>query len=299
MLITLNNATLTAIIDTMGAQLISLKDTTGKEYIWQRDPDVWARCSPLLFPAVGNSRNDKTIIEGSSYHLPKHGFCKESDFAAKDITETKATFWIRASEFTKTMYPYDFCLSLTYTLTEQGISMDYQVDNEDSRKIYYALGAHPGFCCPLEDSESFEDYQLKFEHKETLHALIYDCEALQFDCNHRELILDQSDTLPLSYHLFDRDALYFDHLDSRKVSILNPGTGQGIEVSYPDFSSVAFWTPNGQQAPFLCIEPWNGSAIRSDEDDIFTHKHGIQTLEIGEHKTYHLGIRILPSKELK
>ena len=30
----------TASIDSFGAQLISLKDPSHKEYIWQRDPDV-------------------------------------------------------------------------------------------------------------------------------------------------------------------------------------------------------------------------------------------------------------------
>ena len=38
MLITLKNVFLTAVIDTTGAQLLSLKDKDGKEYMWQRDP---------------------------------------------------------------------------------------------------------------------------------------------------------------------------------------------------------------------------------------------------------------------
>ena len=60
MIITLKNGCLTAGIDTMGAQLISLKDKEGTEYIWQRDPEVWKNCSPILFPIVGNLRNDRT-----------------------------------------------------------------------------------------------------------------------------------------------------------------------------------------------------------------------------------------------
>ena len=54
MIITICDSKTTASIDTLGAQLISMKDASGKEYIWQRDPAVWARCSPLLFPSVGN-----------------------------------------------------------------------------------------------------------------------------------------------------------------------------------------------------------------------------------------------------
>ena len=62
MIITISDpkAHVTASIDSAGAQLISLKDKTDKEYIWQRDPDIWPRCSPLLFPVVGNWRDWRT-----------------------------------------------------------------------------------------------------------------------------------------------------------------------------------------------------------------------------------------------
>ena len=74
MIITLNNEKFTASIDSLGAQLISLKDASGKEYIWQRDPAFWKNCSPLLFPIVGNCRDGKTCIEGAWSEIPKHGF---------------------------------------------------------------------------------------------------------------------------------------------------------------------------------------------------------------------------------
>lgn len=292
-MITLNNQKMSASIDSMGAQLISLKDASGKEYMWQQNPEFWARCSPLLFPAIGNSRNGKTIIEDKVYDLPKHGFCKDMDFQVCNQTKSCVSFQISSCEFTKSMYPYEFQLSLTYTLTDDGIFMDYLVENQDNRTIWFCLGAHPGFNCPLEDGERFEDYQLEFEQKETLSALVYDLEKLQFDHEWRIPVLEDSRVLPLDYHLFDRDALYFDQITSRKAAIIHPVTRRGIEVDYSGFSSVAFWTPTFKNAPFLCVEPWNGSAIRSDEDDYFINKHDVQSLKQGESRTYHLGIRVL------
>ena len=41
MLITLTDSKTTAVIDSTGAQLISLKDPSGREYIWQRAPKFW------------------------------------------------------------------------------------------------------------------------------------------------------------------------------------------------------------------------------------------------------------------
>lgn len=284
---------MTAVINSVGAELISLKNASDKEYMWQKDPEFWTGCSPLLFPAIGNSRNGKTIIEDTWYDMPKHGFCRGIDFQIKHQEASSVTFWISDSEHTKTMYPYSFYLSLTYTLKEDGISMDYLVKNQEDRAIYYSLGAHPGFRCPMEEGERFEDYQLEFEHNETLSALVYDLEKLQFDRNTQVPILKNSRILPLNYRLFDQDAVYFDNITSRKVSLVHSVTKKGVEVSYPSFSSVAFWTPTKKDAPLLCVEPWNGSAICSDEDDEFIHKHDIQKLEMGETKAYHLRIKIL------
>ena len=49
----------------------------------------------------------------------------------------------------------------------------------------------------------------------------------------------------------------------------------------------------GGKAPFLCLEPWNGSGIFHQDDDIFAHKHGILTLESGKEKSYHLEISLI------
>lgn len=293
MIITLTHETISASIDTLGAQLISMKDASGKEYIWQRDPAYWKNCSPLLFPAVGNSRNGKTLLEGMWYEMPKHGFGKEMEFAVKNQTETSACFIITADEHTKTMYPYDFTLSLTYSLTTDGVNVDYQVTNPENRDIHYCLGAHPGFLIPLQDGEQFSDYRLEFEQEEEAFATVYDAKQMQFDVKHQLPLLNRTNILPLSYHLFDNDAVYFDNLKSRSVSILHPGTKKGIKVDFPGFQTVAFWTPDHKQAPFLCVEPWNGSAICSDEDDEFIHKNHIQTLKPQESKNYVMGIHIL------
>ncbi len=293
MIVTLKNDTFTAKVDSLGAQLISLQDAKGTEYIWQRDPAYWQNCSPLLFPTVGNCRNGKTMIEGEWFEIPKHGFCKTTDFAVEQTAADAAVFTIRDSRETRSMYPYAFRLTLTYTLTADGLSMDYLVENLDFKPIFYHIGAHPGFICPLCDGERFEDYVLEFEKEETAASMVYNAEHMQFDVNHRKPMLDHSKILPLSYDLFVDDAIFFDEIRSRKVAIKNPATGKGVEVDYQDFETVAFWTAMPSKGPFLCVEPWNGSAVRSDEDDELKNRHFIQTMNAGEKKEYHMGIRIL------
>ncbi|ADL05599.1 aldose 1-epimerase family protein [Lacrimispora saccharolytica] len=293
MLVTLHDTKATAVIDSIGAQLLSFKDSAGTEYIWQRDPEFWSKCSPLLFPIVGNCRNNQTRLEGRTWEIPKHGFCREADFAVTQQAKTSAAFEIRDTEETKRFYPYSFRLSLSYTLIDGSLYMEYQVFNTEERTIYYCLGAHPGFNCPMENGASLEDYDLVFEKEETISSMVYDCKNLEFNPGNRISRLKESRILSLNRELFKDDAVYFDDLKSRAVSIINRNTGRGVEVSFPGFETVAFWSPYPGEAPFVCVEPWNGSAIYATEDDEFIHKNHVQTLKPGKAKSYGLSIKIL------
>ena len=157
--------------------------------------------------------------------------------------------------------------------------------------MYYQLGAHPGFNCPLQSVERFEDYVLEFEQEETAGYHSYDLNCMEFNMNSYTPILDHAAVIPLTHELFANDAIFFTDLRSKKVTLKNPATGYGVEVSYPDFATVAFWTAAATKAPFLCVEPWNGSAIRSDEDDNFLNRHFLQKLEGGESKGYRVEIK--------
>ena len=130
-----DNAThTTAAIESLGAQLVSLKDASGKEYIWQRNPDIWPRCSPLLFPVVGNCRNGRTRFEGEWFEMEKHGFCKESDFTVVRQSDHTVTFRLAANAQTRRSYPYEFVLSLTYRLKNGVLLLDYCVENSRSEE---------------------------------------------------------------------------------------------------------------------------------------------------------------------
>lgn len=226
------------LLNTLGAELNSYSNPSGNEYVWNSDPTYWLRSSPLLFPTVGNVRNGETVIKDHIYQMPKHGFCKESEFEVTEQTEDSVTFLLKANEETLKHYPYDFKLYLSYHLNGSTLSMDYRVINKVSQKA-------------------------------------------------------EGNTLPLTISMFDQDAVFFEHTNSHHVSFVNAVTGKGVSVYYPDFESLAIWTPAGGKAPFLCLEPWNGSGIFHQDDDIFAHKHGILTLESGKEKAYHLEISLI------
>lgn len=291
--ITLSSENYQIRVNTIGAELKSFQAPCGKEFIWHSDPAYWMRSSPLLFPTIGNVRNNKTNFNGIEYPMPRHGFCKDMEFELLTIGDNYATFLLTSNEETKKSYPYHFKLLLSYELHGSKIRITYQVINKSEEAMYYHIGAHPGFMCPLETGETLEDYVLQFEKKEHIKSTLYDTSKLCFLSSKSYICLEHSSVLPLSSKMFDHDAIYFRHTNSRAVSLINPTTQKGIHLAYPDFSSVAFWTPAGGSSPFICIEPWNGAAIFDDEDDIFYHKRDVQTLKHDEGATYHLEISLL------
>ena len=116
MLLTVKNQGYTATIETLGAELKSYKNETGKEFVWDSNPDFWPRSSPLLFPSIGNLRNGKTIINGKEYEMPKHGFVRDIDMEYETMAENKITFSCCYNDETLKCYPFRFRFQQTYEL---------------------------------------------------------------------------------------------------------------------------------------------------------------------------------------
>ena len=163
MAVFLENDHLVATIKEHGAELASLRSKeTGLEYIWTGDAKYWGRQAPVLFPIVGRLKDDQYQVAGKTYHLGQHGFARDRDFAIREQTATKVVLELKADEASKELYPFDFCLQLSYELTASGLVVGYRVDNPSQEPIYFGIGGHPAFKTPLTPKESFSDYELTF-----------------------------------------------------------------------------------------------------------------------------------------
>lgn len=296
MIYTIFNSSLTACIDETGAQLISMKDKSGTEYIWQRDPAVWSSCSPLLFPIIGNLRNGKTVIDGKTYEIPKHGPIRSLSFHLIEQGEDFVTLGVTGQDFPEGIYPYAFSFSITYSLSGDSLSFSVKVENPSSAPMAYCIGLHPAICCPLLPEEAFEDYEIRFPKLQQSGYRAFDLSRMEFDMTTERPCPGDGLRFSLNRELFLSDALWFDRPSSREASLVHSRTGKGIRAEFPDFETIAFWTKPEEEAQYLCFEPWNGSAPCSDEDDYFFHKNHLQYLAGGASKTYLLRLTILPGK---
>lgn len=290
MVITLKSDSSIAKIETLGAELISYIDVFGQEYMWQKDAAYWGKCSPVLFPVIGNLKDGKIKIENEEYCIPKHGFAKDKEFKVMYQSDNKVILNTSYDDETLKIYPYKFTLTMTYTLDSGKISIEYTVLNLDDKDIYYCLGAHPAINIPIGEGK-FTDYILEFNKKENCHSPVYDLENLEININNRVNYLSEDGTkINLRYDLFDNDAIIMDEINSDSVTLKSIKTGRGIIFNFNGFSSIAFWTPTKKDAPFLCLEPWNGMAVRSGESNNIKDKFGIQCISPNEQKKYSISI---------
>lgn len=288
---TLTSKGYSATVSSCGAELKSFKTPEGKEYIWQADPAFWNRSSPLLFPTIGNVRNDKTIFNKRIYTLEKHGFVRDMEFENAEQTEDSLLLRVKSTPETMAVYPFPFILELRYVLQENRLNMTYTVMNDGDARLPFQLGAHPGFNCPLFSGESLTDYRLVFEKSEPLVTTVYDLEHLCFS-SEKKTDFGETDHIDLEASLFDNDALFFRGLSGRSISLMQKSGEHGVKLDYPGFKTIAIWTPSGGKAPFVCLEPWNGCAIFDKDTDEFTNNTDVMGVAPYQESEFELTITV-------
>ncbi|EBF5848403.1 aldose 1-epimerase family protein [Listeria monocytogenes] len=276
-MIKLENEVLLVEMKTAGAELTRIfhKDT-GLEYLWNADSKFWGRHSPVLFPTVGRLVDDTYLVDGKQYHLGQHGFARDRDFQVIEQTENSVRFELDADEDSLAIYPYKFKLSIIYTIEKNTVAVSYEVENTDNKRIYFSIGAHPAFHLPLTDGTTFEDYYLDFGTEENLETLCLEGPYRSGDI--KKIIDEPARYLPLSYDLFKNDALIFEALKQKEMTIKSDKTPHFVKVSFPEFPFVGVWTAK-PGTPFLCIEPWYGIADGAGESVELRDKAGIEHLE--------------------
>ncbi|EJM2938639.1 aldose 1-epimerase family protein [Listeria monocytogenes] len=276
-MIKLENEVLLVEMKTAGAELTRIfhKDT-GLEYLWNADSKFWGRHSPVLFPTVGRLVEDTYLVDGKPYHLGQHGFARDRDFQVVEQTEKSVRFELDADEDSLAVYPYKFKLSIVYTIEKNTVAVSYEVENTDNKRIYFSIGAHPAFNLPLTDGTTFEDYYLDFGTEENLETL---CLEGPYRSGEIKKVVDEAARyLPLNYDLFKNDALIFEALKQKEMTIKSDKTPHFVKVSFPEFPFVGVWTAKAG-TPFLCIEPWYGIADGAGESVELRDKAGIEHLE--------------------
>lgn len=280
-MIQLQNTKLKASFNELGAELVSLINLkTGKEIMWEGNPDFWGGQSPVLFPTVGALKDDKFIFEGKTYEMPRHGFARRKFFEVKSSTQHEVIFKLNSDEETLKFYPFDFSLEIRYTLIENKLTVSYNVKNKSQKEMYFSLGAHPGFAIDTKNGLKYDDYEIAFSDDDILeiHPLIDNLVSKE-----TETIKLENKSLPLSYDLFSKDALVMTTMQSKKLILKNNQNDHKVVFTFSNFPYFGIWA--AKNADFVCLEPWQGIADLEDHNQELTEKFGVLKLGISEEWT--------------
>ncbi len=279
-MIEIGSSALRASINPFGAELSSLRDAQGREYMTDADPAFWTGRAPILFPIVGRLNDDVLWLDGNSYRLEKHGFARRSMFDPVDVTPTSALFRMTDNGATREAFPFAFLLEIGFAIEGATLTMTAKIGNDGDAPMPFSFGWHPAFAWPLPGGAAKTDHAITFETDEP--------EPLR-GLNEAGLIAEDRATpvvgnrLALNDALFDHDALIWSPIRSQRLTY-GSGTGSAggpqLDIDFPDTPRLGIWTKPG--AHFLCIEPWHGIADPVGYQGDFRDKPGVITLAPGE-----------------
>lgn len=283
----IENDILRAGITPLGAELGSLitKDD-GAEWLWQGDAKWWSGRAPLLFPVVGRSPSNQVDIDGQIYPMNPHGFARRSLFTLSLQKPDEVQLELVADDHTRLSFPFAFRLRLTYRLEGATLVTTAEVTNEDSRPMPFQFGYHPAFQWPLPQAKGLP-HRVEFDVAPT-HLLRLNAEGLMDETRHNAPISGQSITVDPADYI--NDAMVFDNLCAKRFTLRAGKARVVMETeNLPDF---ALWQKPG--APFICLEPWHGTAPFPAQGASLAKRSNAITLAAGDARSF--AMRLSPSQ---
>lgn len=256
-----------------GCEITSIKSKdTGYEFMWQGNPDIWSGQAPILFPIVGRLIDDKYTLNGQEYEMQKHGFARKMGWTYLCSDDNSMSFRLYATADTKKMYPYDFDLTVTYTLKGNKIIVSHSIKNKNDCVMYFSIGAHPAFNCAIGDS-------LTFDNEETLYTEKIDLvQSLRLP--DKTLVLDNKKDIVITNDIFNEDALILSDIKSDNITLNISEGNRKIVFNLGGAPYLGIWAKPG--APYVCIEPWYGVNDSQIKKDDLSQKDAINAIAAGD-----------------
>jgi len=163
----------------------------------------------------------------------------------------------------------------------------FEIANTSDEILPASIGAHPAFNWPLLPGLAKQAYGLTFSDQELAPVRRLKDGLLRAAPEPNPI---RGNTLALSERLFDDDAVILDRLVSTSVRYA-ADRGPSIEIFWEGFRELGVWSKPGG-VPFICIEPWHGTASPSDFDGEFVDKPGLMHIAPGGKRILKYRIRV-------
>lgn len=248
---TIQNAHLKAEFSSLGAELRSLVDVHGRQWIWQGNPEIWGRHAPLCFLFVGRLAQGSYEFQGKTYQMPTHGFARGYVFTCKTQEEARIVFVLESSEESKKLYPFEFSLEICYELEGTVLKKSHTVENLGKSELYYELGGHDGYCLGFQGEDDFQQCSLLLEE---------DCSIFSHTTDETVMIQEKMLKTPvkdsrfsLNFREMGLDCYILPQVPHGRIFLCDKEGVPRVGMYSEDFAYLLLWTCNNQ---FYCLEPW-------------------------------------------
>ena len=127
---TIKNAFLKVTVAEFGAELQSVQNAEGHEFLWQGKEPYWTQKAINLFPYVGRTTEGTYRIDGQLHKMPIHGFAPWVDFSLTEKGEDYMVFTLTDNEEIYAQYPRHFVFRISYRLVENTIQITHFITNK-------------------------------------------------------------------------------------------------------------------------------------------------------------------------
>lgn len=257
--VSIGNDELTVEVAPLGAEMQSIVTRDGASWLWDGDAAFWSGRSPILFPIVGKAPNDHVGIEGHRYPMGQHGFARRSEFTLAESGPDFVRFELASSQASHSIYPFDFLLSVEHRVSGRSVTVTAEVTNRDHRVMPFGIGFHPAFVWPLPGSEG-QDHVVTLDDGAEPDLVrpsggLINPEPLPSPFVRGRLALDTE--------LFRADAMIFP--EGAGAGLRYAGGSRAIHFTWENLPNLALWSK--PEAPFICLEPWHGTAAEAGASD--------------------------------
>ena len=257
MIYTISNDKLTAKINSLGAELVSVVSASGYEYIWQGEQ--WKKHAPVLFPICGALLDGKYIFKGREYPMEKHGFIKLAEFELIEKSDNALTLKSKSNENTLAIYPFEFTLTAKFALAGEKLSVTFTVENAGKQIMPYMFGWHPAFT--LGGNREIGSFYVSFDDKRQLsrHTLqngpFVNPFYTSFPLKAGKYYLNEEE-------IYANDTMIFKDVPTT-VKLAGGCQKRTVTLSYSEnLPYLCIWKYPSSEARYVCLEPW--SDIPSD-----------------------------------
>ena len=288
MIYTIQNDFLTVQISDKGAELQSIKDATGIEWLWQGDETYWEDRAPNLFPFCGRFWNDLATVDGVPCNPGMHGFFRHRVATVEQVSSTEAIFTQTEGEDTLAGYPFAFEIKLRYILEGKKLTVRAEVTNTGDRILPYGYGGHPGFSTSFAGGKT-EDYYLEFPVRNNAKALCFDPNNCFLTGGTKEFVQRDSKCFDLYDEFFATGSSFLCDMPN-EITLKSRLSNRSLTLRYDGFSYLGFWKAMG--GAFICVEPWCSLPAYLGESTELYDKKDLMRAAPGETNVHEYSIEI-------